>query len=164
MSDIPDPAVPGPTKAGDRPAVIVDVDAVMMHRRPDAPSPPLWNPARVHPDLVTLIEAFQASGHALIYLSASWKHKQRVEAEQWILQNLPLPYAQLVMRHSRDGRHTSELKSHLYAEQVRGRYRVTCVIEHRLQDVEMWLRHGLTCLCVAQGVPASRRNDLARGS
>ncbi len=85
----------------------------------------------------------------IIYLSGR-EDKYRAQTERFLRDN-HCPPGPLHMRTSGDFRKDCIVKSELFDNNVRGRYRVRFVLDDRNQVVEMWRKMGLVCLQVADG-------------
>jgi hypothetical protein len=69
---------------------------------------------------------------------------------EWLTNNL-VPFDEIHMRRTGDGRRDSIVKAELFDQYIRDRFNILYVLDDRNQVVDMWRSLGLTCLQVQAG-------------
>lgn len=102
-------------------------------------------------NVVSLVQALRYdSGLSVVFMSGR-PTSCRSDTEEWLYENVKVPYLGLHMRRSGDYRSDDVVKLELFNQHIRGKYNVAYVLDDRNRVVEMWRRLGLTCLQVAEG-------------
>ncbi|MCA2213539.1 phosphatase domain-containing protein [Jidongwangia harbinensis] len=139
----PDPELP--------PAVLVDIDGTVALL--DGRSP--YDMTRVGRDrpnqaVIAAVRAMHAAGHAVVFCSGR-DETARADTETWLARHVDVPYQGLFLRARGDSRRDSVVKSEIFADKIRGRWRIVGVFDDRQQVVRMWRELGLTVFQVAEG-------------
>lgn len=92
---------------------------------------------------------WDARRHDLVIISGR-KESQRDQTEKWLTWN-SVPFRELFMRASGDFRPDHVVKEEILHALVKEGCRVLFVVDDRQQVVDMWRRHGITCLQCAEG-------------
>ena len=143
-----DPYVPDP---GLQSAVLVDIDgttALMGSRNP-------FDETRVHEDrpnqpVIDAVKQEYDAGHSVIFMSGR-SEVCLLETNQWLIDNVKVPFIGPIMRPAGDTRKDAVLKRELFDRYVRNHFNVVRVYDDRNQVVQMWRELGLTVLQVAPG-------------
>lgn len=130
---VPDESLP--------PAWICDIDGTVSRMTGRDP----YDFSRVHEDepiahTATVLRAL--SEDAAIIMLSGRDDSCRDVTEKWLYDNL-IPFNELHMRTAGDGRPDYLIKSRIFDERIRNRFRVLGVFDDRLSVVRMWDRMGL---------------------
>ncbi|WP_063023870.1 phosphatase domain-containing protein [Nocardia niwae] len=131
---VPDESLP--------PAWIADVDGTVAEKAPDRD---IYDYARVHEDIpiahtVTVVQKLAADS-AIIVLSGR-TDDCRTETADWLRAN-GVPFTELHMRRTGDMRPDYKVKSEIFDQHIRNRFRVLGVFDDRLSVCRAWSRMGL---------------------
>ncbi|MFI8519907.1 AAA family ATPase [Streptomyces sp. NPDC085481] len=132
---VADPALPS--------AVLCDIDGTLALRGDRGP----YDFSRCDLDLLNLpvreaLRAFRASHQDRIVLLSGRSEDHRALTEAW-LERYEVPYDELWMRASGDGRSDDLVKAELFDAHVRHRYAVRVSLDDRDRVVAVWRRMGL---------------------
>ncbi|MFE0334187.1 polynucleotide kinase, partial [Streptomyces sp. NPDC058955] len=132
---VPDTALPS--------AVLCDIDGTLALRGDRGP----YDFTRCDLDLLNLpvreaLRAFRASHQDRIVLLSGRSEDHRALTEAW-LERYEVPYDELWMRASGDGRSDDLVKAELFDAHVRHRYAVRVSLDDRDRVVAVWRRMGL---------------------
>ncbi|MGW0468889.1 phosphatase domain-containing protein [Streptomyces sp. NPDC003027] len=132
---VPDPALPS--------AVMCDIDGTLALRRDRSP----YDFTRCHLDALNgavrdALRAFQGAHRDTIVLLSGRGEDHRAMTEAWLRQH-EVPYDELWMRASGDGRADDIVKAELFDAHVRHRYAVRVSLDDRDRVVAVWRRMGL---------------------
>ncbi|GGT37224.1 hypothetical protein GCM10014713_33710 [Streptomyces purpureus] len=132
---VPDPALPS--------AVLCDIDGTLALRGDRGP----YDFTRCDLDLLNVsvrhaLRAFQHTERDTIVLLSGRSEDHRELTEAW-LQRHEVPYDELWMRASGDGRSDDIVKAELFDAHVRNRYAVRVSLDDRDRVVAVWRRMGL---------------------
>lgn len=133
-------------------AWLVDVDGTLAHIIKDGRSP--YDYSRVSEDdpderVIALVKELKAAGYKIVVMSGR-EDSCKADTIEW-LGAYGVPFDEIHMRKTGDGRKDSIVKSELFEEHIRGRYVVAGVLDDRDQVVRMWRSKGLLCAQVAYG-------------
>lgn len=137
------------------PAVIVDIDGTLAHRRGRSP----YDYDRVKEDVVDNLVRWQIEkfivDEVAIILCSGRPEKCREDTEDWLNEN-NIQYDQLLMRPTDAKRNGNQLpdwivKYGLFDTYIRNKYSIIVAIDDRNQVVQMWRELGLRCWQVADG-------------
>lgn len=145
-----------------KPAIIVDIDNVLMDARiPDKTQPNVrtdreawrkWQPEMEKCekilDMFHLVKSLTTTFPAItIFLVTSREStKELVEITQRQMNSLTELGAILLMRAEDDCRTSSEVKRNLYESAIKGRYRVMVAIDDLEENIKMWQSLGIKTL------------------
>ncbi|MET9437165.1 AAA family ATPase [Streptomyces sp. NPDC006551] len=132
---VPDPALPS--------AVMCDIDGTLALRRDRS----AYDFTRCHLDVLNgsvrdALRAFQRAHRDTIVLLSGRSEDHRAMTEAW-LRHHEVPYDELWMRASGDGRGDDIVKAELFDAHVRHRYAVRVSLDDRDRVVAVWRRMGL---------------------
>ncbi|MFJ8668764.1 AAA family ATPase [Streptomyces sp. NPDC093600] len=132
---VPDPALPS--------AVMCDIDGTLALRRDRS----AYDFTRCHLDALNgavrdALRAFQSTHRDAIVLLSGRGEDHRAMTEAW-LRHHEVPYDELWMRASGDGRGDDIVKAELFDAHVRHRYAVRVSLDDRDRVVAVWRRMGL---------------------
>ncbi|MFI8425791.1 AAA family ATPase [Streptomyces sp. NPDC085479] len=132
---VPDPALPS--------AVLCDIDGTLALRGDRGP----YDFTRCDLDLLNVsvrdaLRAFRASHEDRVVLLSGRSEDHRALTEAW-LERYEVPYDELWMRASGDGRSDDLVKAELFDAHVRHRYAVRVSLDDRDRVVAVWRRMGL---------------------
>ncbi|MEU7069932.1 AAA family ATPase [Streptomyces narbonensis] len=132
---VPDPALPS--------AVMCDIDGTLALRGDRGP----YDFTRCDIDLLNVsvrdaLRAFRAAESDRIVLLSGRSEDHREITEAWLARH-DVPYDELWMRASGDGRGDDIVKAELFDAQVRHRYAVRVSLDDRDRVVALWRRMGL---------------------
>lgn len=142
-------------------AILFDLDGTLAdisHRRPYLQKdPPDWKSfnANIGGDTpnVPILELYRtlwdARKHNLIIITGRTE-EQRIHTEQWLTWN-NIPFEKLLMRPSGDFRPDHVIKEEILQRLIADGYKILLAVDDRQQVVDMWRRHGITCLQCAEG-------------
>lgn len=100
--------------------------------------------------VIRVVEALAAAGLSVICVSGRSEATRR-ETSVWLALATPLRPVGLYLRRNGDARDDTEVKAEMLQEIQADGWNIVCVFDDRDRTVEMWRRHGLTCLQVAPG-------------
>ncbi|GHB08033.1 AAA family ATPase [Streptomyces termitum] len=140
---VPDPALP--------PAVLCDIDGTLALRGDRGP----YDFTRCGLDLLNgpvrdALRAFRGAHGDRVVLLSGRSEDHRALTEEW-LERYEVPYDELWMRASGDGRSDDIVKAELFDAHVRPRYAVRVSLDDRDRVVAVWRRMGLPTWQVAYG-------------
>lgn len=98
----------------------------------------LWSPA--HADVVALAKRFHAAGYAIIVTTARQEQYREV-TQKWLDDN-GVPYANIYMRKTNDGRKDGEVKREILAE-IQRHYDVVHAVDDRDEVLDVWRSAGI---------------------
>ncbi|MFE0645535.1 AAA family ATPase [Streptomyces sp. NPDC058877] len=132
---VPDPALPA--------AVMCDIDGTLALRADRGP----YDFGRCDRDLLNgsvrdALRAFRSSERDRIVLLSGRSEDHRALTEEWLARH-EVPYDELWMRASGDGRSDDLVKAELFDAHVRHRYAVRVSLDDRDRVVALWRRMGL---------------------
>ncbi|MFB7277275.1 AAA family ATPase [Streptomyces hydrogenans] len=132
---VPDPALPS--------AVLCDIDGTLALRGDRGP----YDFTRCDLDLLNVsvrdaLRAFRGSHQDRVVLLSGRSEDHRALTEAW-LERYEVPYDELWMRASDDGRSDDIVKAELFDAHVRHRYAVRVSLDDRDRVVAVWRRMGL---------------------
>lgn len=133
------------------PAIICDLDGTLAIIKGRSP----FDAAKCENDqlnepIAEIVRTYASKGTRIILLSG----RQDEHMEQTIrwLTKYEIPYHDLLMRKTKDGRKDSVIKKELVEEHIKGKYFVRFVLDDRDQVVDMWRKEiGYACLQVNYG-------------
>lgn len=141
--------------------ILFDIDGTLAdisHRRPYLDrQPPDWKSFNLamgedspNAPVVALYKTLWDSGLYELFIVTGRTEDQRRHTEQWLVWN-DIPFQKLLMRCVDDFR-----ADHLIKEEILNKLRqdgrdILFVVDDRQQVVDMWRRHGVTCLQCATG-------------
>lgn len=134
-------------------AIMCDLDGTLAlfehHRGPyDATNCHLDLPNKAVADLVNL--AYKSGSHIIFCSGREDKHE--TPTRQFLAQHLPdLKNFTLHMRKSGDSRNDAIIKTEMFNNNIRDKYKVHYVLDDRSRVVDAWRNIGLTCFQVAPG-------------
>ena len=102
-------------------------------------------------DIAMMVQNFHYDSDLPVVFMSGRPDSCRSDTEDWLYENVRVPYAGLHMRRTGDYRKDDVVKLELFNQHIRGKYNVAYVLDDRNRVVEMWRRLGLTCLQVAEG-------------
>jgi predicted kinase len=103
-----------------------------------------------NPPVIAVVRALHAAGYRLVFCSGR-SESCREDTAGWLAAHVAVPYDELLMRASGDGRMDAVVKAELFDRHVRDRYRIVAVLDDRDQVVRAWRSMGLTVLQVGEG-------------
>lgn len=102
-------------------------------------------------DIVMMVQNFHYDSDLPTVFMSGRPDSCRPDTENWLYENVRVPFAGLHMRRTGDYRKDDVVKLEMFNQHIRGKYNVAYVLDDRNRVVEMWRRLGLTCLQVAEG-------------
>lgn len=101
--------------------------------------------------IVYLVRGLHYNSRLPIVFMSGRPDSCREDTEEWVYENVRVPYVDLHMRKVGDYRKDDVVKLELFNQHIRGKYNVAYVLDDRNRVVEMWRKLGLICLQVAEG-------------
>jgi len=133
------------------PAIICDLDGTLAIIKDRSP----FDASKCEQDLLNepiaeIVKSYSERGTRIILLSGR-QDKHMEQTKNW-LAKYDIPYDDLLMRKTKDGRKDSVIKKEIVANNITGKYFVRFVLDDRDQVVDMWRREiGFACLQVNYG-------------
>lgn len=102
-------------------------------------------------EVIQLVRALSLAGYEIAFVTARVE-RTRKQTEKWVFNNvLPYYFHKVYMRADGDFRPDYQIKEEILFRELGGPENVLLVLDDRTQVVEMWRRHGIRTLQVAEG-------------
>lgn len=132
--------------------VLVDIDGTVAKMNGRGPHDyHLVSSDEANQDIIMMVQNFHYNSDFSVVFMSGRPDSSRQDTQNWIYENVRVPFAGLHMRRAGDYRKDDVVKLELFNQHIRGKYNVAYVLDDRNRVVEMWRRLGLTCLQVAEG-------------